>query len=104
MKRYSEDEKRMWVEDWQQSGTSQYTYAKANGLNPMTLKNWVREACGGPQDFVEIKPPLPVPMGSILEILIEKGDIKVHIPMAINRQDLRTVIQSLGSCGARSDL
>ncbi|GHT75517.1 hypothetical protein FACS1894124_6980 [Spirochaetia bacterium] len=65
MKRYSEDEKRMWVEDWQQSGTSQYTYAKANGLNPMTLKNWVREACGltfihifsdGPAFVEEMKP------------------------------------------------
>jgi hypothetical protein len=55
----------------------------------------VREA-EGPQDFVEIKPQMPVVMGSIPEILIEKGDIKVHIPAAINRQDLRVVIQSLG--------
>ncbi|GHT61666.1 hypothetical protein FACS1894109_20360 [Spirochaetia bacterium] len=95
MKRYSEDEKRMWVEDWKESGKSRYTYAKRNGLNPATLNNWVREA-EGPQDFVEIKPPMPVPMGCVPEILIEKGDIKVHIPVAINRQDLRAVIQSLG--------
>jgi hypothetical protein len=95
MKRYSEEEKRMWVEDWKASGSGQYTYAKANGLNPTTLKNWVKES-SGPQDFVEVKPELPVPMGYIPEILIEKGDIKVHIPVAINRQDLRAVIQSLG--------
>ncbi|GHU11940.1 hypothetical protein FACS1894151_11590 [Spirochaetia bacterium] len=95
MKRYSEEEKRMWVEDWKESGTCRYTYAKRNGLNPATLNNWVREA-EGPQDFVEIKPPMPVPMGYVPEILIEKGDIRVHIPVAINRQDLRAVIQSLG--------
>jgi hypothetical protein len=95
MKRYSEEEKRMWVEDWKGSGTSQYAYAKANGLNPTTLKNWAREA-EVPQGFVEVTPQLPVPMGYTPEILIEKGDIKVHIPVAINRQDLRAVIQSLG--------
>ena len=95
MKRYSEEEKRMWVEDWKESGIGQHTYAKKNGLNPGTLKKWAREA-EGPQEFVEITPPLPVPMGCIPEILIEKGDIKVHIPVAINRQDLRAVIQSLG--------
>jgi hypothetical protein len=95
MKRYSEEEKRMWVEDWMESGSGQYTYAKRNGLNPATLKNWAKEA-GGSQDFVEVTPQLPVPMGCIPEILIEKGDIKVHIPVAINRQDLRAVIQSLG--------
>jgi hypothetical protein len=95
MKRYSEEEKRMWVEDWKQSGKSRYPYAKKNGLNPGTLKNWVREA-EGPPDFVEIKPQMPEPMGYVPEILIEKGEIKVHLPVAINRQDLRTVIQSLG--------
>jgi transposase-like protein len=95
MKKYSEEEKTMWVEDWKQSGASLFAYAKANGLNLTTLKNWVKES-SGPQDFVEVKPELPVPMGYIPEILIEKGDIKVHIPAAINRQELRAVIQSLG--------
>jgi hypothetical protein len=32
----------------------------------------------------------------IPEILIEKGDIKIHIPIAINRNDLRAVIQGMG--------
>ncbi|GHT54903.1 hypothetical protein FACS1894109_00410 [Spirochaetia bacterium] len=63
MKRYSEvepsdlrsavREKRMWVEDWKESGKSRYTYAKRNGLNPATLNNWVREA-EGPQDKAKI--------------------------------------------------
>jgi hypothetical protein len=95
MKRYSEEEKRMWVEDWKQSGTSLFGYARTNGLNLATLRNWVKEA-EGPQDFVEIIPKTPGSMEYIPEILIEKGDIKIHIPVAINRQDLRTVIQSLG--------
>jgi hypothetical protein len=95
MKRQSEEEKAMWVEDWKQSGTSLNAYAKTNGLNPTTLKNWARETEGSPE-FVEVKPQLPIAMGYIPEILIEKGDIRIHIPVAIRREDLRTVIQSLG--------
>jgi hypothetical protein len=48
----------------------------------VTLKNWVKKTAG-PQDFVEIKPPVPAPIGFIPKILIEKGDIKVHIPAAV---------------------
>jgi hypothetical protein len=95
MKRQSEEEKAMWVEDWKQSESSLHAYAKTNGLNPTTLKNWAREAEEG-QDFVEVKSPLPIAMGYIPEILIEKGDIRIHLPVAIRREDLCAVIQSLG--------
>jgi transposase-like protein len=97
MKRYSREEKTMWLEDWRQSGTSSWAYAKANGLNPQTFNNWVKEAeTPSPQHFVEISPtPNEVPR-YVPEILIEKGNIKVHIPIVINRNDLRAVIESLG--------
>ena len=34
---YSEEEKKMWLEDWQQSGKSAWSYAKENRLNPHTF-------------------------------------------------------------------
>jgi transposase-like protein len=97
MKRYSEEEKAMWVEDWKQSGGSLWSYAKTNGLNPQTFKKWVKEKeKPSPQDFIEIKPaPDPAP-GNVPEILIEKGDVKIHIPLAINRADLRAALEGLG--------
>jgi transposase-like protein len=39
MKKYSEEEKAMWLEDWKADGKSLGAYAKANGLNPQTLRN-----------------------------------------------------------------
>jgi hypothetical protein len=95
MKRYSEEEKMMWVEDWKGSGQRLSVYAKANGLNTQTLRNWAAEPVPA-GDFVEILPAVQEKLGYMPEILIEKGDIKIHIPIAINRNDLRTVVESLG--------
>jgi hypothetical protein len=95
MKRYSAEEKAMWVEDWKGSGQSLSGYAKANGLIPQTFKKWITEGEADP-GFVEISPVVPERRPYIPEILIEKGDIKIHIPIAINRNDLQTVVQSLG--------
>jgi hypothetical protein len=97
MKRCSEEEKEMWVEDWRGSGKSLNAYARANGLNAQTLKNWA----AGPEKapgFVEISSVVPERSPFVPEILIEKGDIKIHLPLVIKGNDLRTVIESLG-CG-----
>jgi hypothetical protein len=90
MKRYSEEEKAMWVEDWKGSGQRLNIYAKANGLNPQTLRNWAAESVPA-GDFVEILPAVQEKLSFMPEILIEKGDIRIHIPLAINRNDLGTV-------------
>jgi transposase-like protein len=95
MKRYSEEEKEMWVEDWKESGMSLAAYARSNELNGQSLRNWTKEK-RGQHNFVEITPAVERSIASMPEILIEKGDVRIHIPIAIDRNDLRTVIQSLG--------
>jgi transposase-like protein len=96
MKRYSEEEKGIWVEDWKVSGSSLWAYAKANGLCPPTLQKWIRET-QVPQGFVEVPVKIEAEDPLLPEILIEKGSIKIHIPAGLSRNDLRTVIESLGS-------
>jgi transposase-like protein len=101
MKKYSEEEKSMWLEDWKASGESASAYAKANGLNPQSLRNW-EKAAAAPQNFVEVKAhpagavPVPESIRYMPEILIEKGDVRIHIPLSINRNELRSVIEGLG--------
>jgi transposase-like protein len=98
MKRYSEEEKAMWIEDWKASGMSATMYARENELNPQSLRNWASGQIekAGQQNFVEIIPTIQRNINSIPEILIEKGDVRIHIPIVISQSDLRTVIQSLG--------
>jgi transposase-like protein len=96
MKRYSEEEKRMWVEDWKGSGSSLWVYAKANGLCPTTFQKWIREK-QEPQGFVKVPVKIEAAAHLLPEILIEKGSIKIHIPAGLSRNDLQAVIESLGS-------
>ena len=79
----SKEEKAMWLEDWKQSGKGTWTYAKENGIPPQTFCNWVHRETQKASGFVEIparkKPQPEIPQ----EILVEKGDIKIHIPLSV---------------------
>jgi transposase-like protein len=94
MKRYNAEEKAMWVEDWKGSGKSVWAYAKENGLNGQTIIRWTKEA-GAPQPFVEVRALPPEAVRSIPEIVIEKGDVKVHLPRGITGEELRAVIAGM---------
>jgi hypothetical protein len=106
MKRYSEEERAMWLEDWKASGKSLGAYARANGLNPQSLRNWEKAgaapASQDAQNFIEVKArpagamPLPEEIPCMPEILIEKGAVRIHIPISINGNELRAVIEGLG--------
>jgi transposase-like protein len=95
MKRYSEEEKGMWVEDWKRSDSSLWVYAKANGLCPTTFQKWIREKQES-QGFVEVPVKIETEAHFPPEILIEKGSIKIHIPAGLSRNDLRLLLESLG--------
>jgi transposase-like protein len=93
--KFSEEEKAMWLEDWTQSGKSAWAYAKANGLNPQTFVKWTRTETEAKPCFVEVPAPTMPGTQCELEILIEKGEIKIHIPLTIGSGGLRTIIDAL---------
>jgi transposase-like protein len=100
---YSKEEKAMWLDDWRQSGKSAWGYAKENGLNPQTFSKWTKTENENKQSFVEITSSSinmqvvkPV-MNNMPEILIEKGDVKIHIPLLIGHMELRAVMEGLGA-------
>jgi len=78
---FSKEEKAMWLEDWRQSGKSAWAYAKGNGINPQTFCGWVKREAKKASGFVEIKEQVKLKPEPLQEILIEKGDIKIHIPL-----------------------
>ena len=93
--RYSEEEKEMWLEDWRQSGKSAWAYAKENSLNPRTFIKWSKPYKESKHSFVEVSARL-MPQKHDREILIEKGDVKIHIPLYLNGIELRAVMEGLG--------
>ena len=99
--RYSQEEKAMFVSGWKESGKSAWKHAKENGLNPQTLINWINAEKEPQSCFVELPPDTVYaqrtqPISTGAEILIEKGDVKIHIPLVLSRDELRAVMEGLG--------
>jgi transposase-like protein len=94
--KFSKEEKAMRLEDWKQSGKSPWTYARENGLVPQTFASWTKVKREKNPGFVEM--PIESMTGLIAtEILIEKGDIKIHVPISLGNNGLRLALEGLGS-------
>ena len=92
--RFSKEEKAMWLEDWRQSGKNVWTYAKENGLIPQTLARWANAKEESKPCFVEV-PTKVIPVDLRQEILIEKGEVKIHIPLTVSSAELQAIISAL---------
>ena len=94
--KFSEEEKAMWLEDWRQSGKSAWAYAKENGFVPQTFVKWVKAGAGAKPCFVEVPAVIMPPPRDAGEILVEKGDVKIRIPLEPGRGELRAVMEWIG--------
>ena len=91
----SKEERAMWLEDWKQSGKKAWTYAKENGLIPQTFCSWVKREGKPSTGFVEIPAHKKLKLGLSQEILVEKGDIKIHIPLSVWIEHPGTIMEGL---------
>ena len=90
---YSREEKAKWLEDWKRSGKKAWTYAKENGLVPQTFVGWTKKKAKSKHSFIEIRPQA---FQQASMILVEKGDAKIHIPLCLSQNELRSVMEALG--------
>ena len=95
--RYSKDEKAKLLEDWKASGKSICAYVKEKGLVRWTFTKWLKTDRKGKPSFVEVAVPTKLPSVYTSELLIEKGDVRIHIPLLLSGRELRSVIEVLGT-------
>ena len=93
--RFKNEEKKMWLEDWQASGKSAWAYAKENGLCPQTFTKWTKVKTENESRLVEVPVKTIQPLQFPQEIMIEKGDVKIHIPLSVGCSELRTVFAAM---------
>jgi len=93
---YSEEEKAMWLDDWRQSGKGAWAYAQGSGICPQTFVRWTKAGSKAKNELVEIPKSIMTVARQEPEILIEKGVVKIHIPLEPVRRELRAVIEVLG--------
>jgi transposase-like protein len=91
---YSAEEKAELLEGWKRSGKSICAYVKEKGLVRWTFTKWIKADRESQSGFVEV--PVQVMEPQVPEILIEKGGIKIHIPVEMGSDGLRAVMEWVG--------
>ena len=92
--KFSKEEKINFLEEWKQSGKSAWAFTREKGINGQTFANWIKKEKEAKSGFVEIKPKKPL-FSQVSGIIIERGGIKIHLPLEMSSKDLRKVIESL---------
>jgi len=93
---YSKEEKAKWLEDWKKSGKKARAYARENGINQQTFSNWIKPGKKEYQSLVEIPTGIFSGVYPVQEVLIEKGEVKIHIPLEPVLGELYTIIKRIG--------
>jgi hypothetical protein len=92
--KYSKEEKAMRLEDWRGSGQCANAYAKANGIVPWTFHRWVKEEAQTAHGFVEVSAQA-MPSVRNQEVVVEKGEIRIHIPATMSAAQIENVMEGL---------
>ena len=93
---YSEEEKTKWLDDWRQSKKKAWAYAKANGICPQTFIRWTKAMPEAKKGLIQIPTSIfTETRQQEPELLIEKGDVKIHIPLEVIRGELGAMIEVL---------
>jgi transposase-like protein len=94
MTRYSTEERAAWLEQWKAGGKGAWEFAEENGIKGQTFSKWVKKQGGGGKHFVEIRPEWIACCTG--EIVVEKGDIKIHLPLGMSGKEIRAVMEGTG--------
>jgi len=94
---YSKEEKAMWLEDWRQSGKTAWVYAKENGLVPQTFTSWTKTRNKNKQPLVEVPVKMLQSTRHHKALTIEKGEVKIHIPLTVDGEELQKFIVTLAA-------
>ena len=85
------------LEDWRRSGKSISAYVRENGLVRWTFTKWLKAERESKPCFVEVAAPVMAPwvQAAPQEILIEKGEIRIHIPLSVWAEGSGAVMEGL---------
>jgi len=93
--KYSKEEKAKWLEDWRKSGKGAWAFARANSLKPQTFINWTKPRGKKKSFFVEIPIKAQPSNEEQKTITIERGDIKIHVPLGFRSDELRSILTAM---------
>ena len=94
MKIMKNDVKTALIEEWKERGSSAQSFCKEKGIKPTTFYGWIkRNKKTKLSEFVEISKKQEKVKNS--EIILEKGDVKIHIPASMLGSELKMIFKAL---------
>jgi len=93
---FSKEKKAKLLEDWRESGKSISAFVKENGLVRWTFTKWLNAERNLKPCFVEIPTEAIQATARAGQIVIEKGEVRIHIPLGLSSKELRAVVEGLG--------
>jgi len=87
---YSREEKTKLLEGWRQSGKSISAYVKEQGQVRCTFTKWIKAERDMNSRLVEVPAQVVETTLQIPEILVEKGEVKIHIPLVMGLRITRS--------------
>ena len=93
--KFNNEEKAKYLSEWKRSGIKAWTFAKEKGICPQTFTKWVKKEKKRKNCFVEITAKAMPNLESTREIVIEKGGIKIHIPLSVWAEGARVILEGL---------
>jgi len=94
-KRYTKKEQQKHLENWEKGGLSKNAYAIASGISPRTFIGWTwQKGKTANNTFVEVDKAVIV--SGTQDIVIEKADITIRLPLLTGLKEMQTVFMALG--------
>ncbi len=97
MIQYSDSERQVFLQEWKKSGKSIQKYCRENNIRPTTFYGWTKSRKGTlkkESQFIEIKSAAVLTHSR--NIILEKNDLKIHIPSDMTMNDLKPLFKILG--------
>jgi len=94
-RKYSREEKEALTAEWQKAGTNRTAFARTHGINLQTFMNWTNENKAAGQKFVKLAVPCKDKNDG--QIIIEKGNMRILLPLQTESEVLCRIFRSMGS-------
>lgn len=88
------EEKKALINEWKVSGKSAKQFCSVKGIKPTTFYGWIKkEKKNRSSKFIEISQK----SASVKTegIIIEKGNVKIHIPIELEKDELVKIFKAL---------
>ena len=96
IKKFSEEERKEHVNNWERSGMNITQYAKSCNISRKTMSEWIKKERGKTSSEIEFSPAIDISQSfSNNVVTFENETIKIELKKNFNKNFLRKIVEVL---------